>query len=257
VQIKIVQDAAARFLSDNATTVLTAGGVVGTAATAFLAWRGGYKAAQVITAEESRRTAEDAEPVSPKEKFRMAAPHFVPPIASGSLTIAAIVMAHRMSATKAAALAAAYGVSQRQLDEYKAKVAEKLTGTKREQVQDELAQERANRNPNSSQIIVLGDDVLCYDQPTDRYFRSTMEKLRSAENAANAEIIHHGYCPATFFYDELELEPTTWTTNMGWCQPFRLEITTIQARDGRPCLAIDFDKLPIEDFVRGQPSQYS
>lgn len=267
MQIQI-PDIASRFLKDNATTVLTAGGVVGTVVTAALSVRAGLKTSEALFEAQYDRTHDehgdriddDQDPMRPMtkvEKAQVIWPYFVPPVVTGGLTIGSIIMSHRMSAAKAAALAAAYGMSQKQLEEYKAKVAEKLTGQKAKQVQDELAQERSDKNPNSSQIIVVGDEVLCYDQPTDRYFRSTMEKIRKAENKANFDINHHGSCDAQTFYDELGLDPTAWTTNLGWPQNFQLEITTIEAKDGRPCIAIDFNRLPVEDFVRGRPSQYS
>ena len=42
LNLQVIQSAAKRFWADNATTILTGGGVVGTVATGVLAWRGGY-----------------------------------------------------------------------------------------------------------------------------------------------------------------------------------------------------------------------
>jgi hypothetical protein len=111
VQIRIVQDTAARFLRDNATTVLTAGGVVGTVATGVLSVRAGMKYSEIIRQEEIRRTAEATAdhspgPVTITDKAKLVGVHFIPPVVVGGLTITSVVMAHRMSAAKAAALAA-------------------------------------------------------------------------------------------------------------------------------------------------------
>jgi hypothetical protein len=261
-----IQKKAQEFAAENASTLLTAGGVVGTVGTAILAGRAGYKYAQLIDEVERERLIKltedeqgDAERESVKltklEKAQVAGIHFVPPIIAGTATIGSIVMANRMSAQKAAALAAAYGLTQNQFEEYKEKVAEKLTGPKKQQVQDELAQERANRTPGSGQFVVVeGGDVLCFDQPTGRYFKSTMEKINRAVNKTNEEIIHGDHAPANFFYQELGLPDTTWGDAVGWNSDnlVALDISTILSPEDEktPCLAIDFKTLPSENYLR-------
>jgi hypothetical protein len=148
-------------------------------------------------------------------------------------------------------LAAAYGLAERNLSEYKEKVAEKLTGPKKQQVDDELAQDRVNRTPGHD-VIVIGDgEILCFDEPTGRYFRSTMDKIKSAVNAVNAEIIHHDHVNATFFYEELDMPGTTWTDEVGWNndQLLDLKYSTVLTPDDKPCISIDFKVLPRADYI--------
>lgn len=248
------------LLEENSSTLLTAGGIVGTVGTAVLAWRGGYKTSEAFRAIELEelRTAleEDKEPdyekaLSTQEKVRILIPQVLPPVIGGSLTIAAIVMGHRMNAQRAAALAAVYGLSQRQLEEYKKKAEEKLGVKKSTDVVDELAQDRVNTAPGSTQIIVVDGEVLCFDEPTGRYFKSTMEKINQAVNATNAEIHHHEHASASYFYEELGLPCTTWTDEVGWNRDHLLElkISTVMAEDNRPCIAIDFKNLPQANYV--------
>jgi Family of unknown function (DUF6353) len=251
------------FVSENSATLLTAGGVVGTVATAVLAGRAGFKAATIIHSQalqivpdEDRTVGKDfagLPDLTLGEKLKLTGLHFVPPVITGSATVASIIMANRMSAQRAAALAAAYGLTQKQFDEYRAKVAEKLTGPKNQQITDELAQDDVDRTPGATNLVVIsGDEVLCFDRPTGRYFKSTMEKLNSAVHSTNEEIINHGYAAASYFYSELELPDTTWSDNVGWNldNTLKLDITTTQAEDGRPCLAINFARFPVEDFHR-------
>lgn len=244
------------LVAENATTVLTAGGVVGAVATGILAFRAGVKYQEVVEEELLEIIKVEAphittvHPLSTKEKIKVAWPHLIPPVAIGGVTVGCVVMSHRMSAAKAAALAAAYGVSQKQLEEYKAKMAEKLGVTKNEKAKTEMAQERANETPGASTVVIFGDEVLCFDESTGRYFKSTMEKIRRAENSTNQEIINHGFADASHFYSELELPGTRWSDDVGWTEPFELEISTIVA-DDKPCLSIDFKKAPVLDYVRG------
>lgn len=256
-----VRQKATEFATANAAVLLTAGGVVGTVATGIVSWRGGYKTANKI-GEENRDFFEEAQrngesdswtPMSTKDQAIRAIPYALPPLVIGGATIASIIMGHKVSAQKAAALAAAYGLAERNLSEYKEKVTEKLTGPKKQAIEDEIAQDRVNNTPGASQVIVLDGDVLCFDQSTGRYFRGSMEKINRALNSLNAEIQNHGHASAQYFYDELDLEETTWTKDVGWGntgQLVELVITTTKSHDEKPCLAIDFNRLPIPDYIQ-------
>lgn len=245
------------LLEENATTLLTAAGVVGTVATAVLTGRAAFQAAKKLQEHEYEVIAEVESPeeanleLTKQKKFLIAAPYFIPPVVTGSATIASIIMANRISAQKAAALAAAYGLAERNLSEYKDKVAEKLTGPKKTAIDDELAQDRVNRTGGHESIVVVEGEVLCFDEPTGRYFRSTMERMQRAVNTVNAEILHHDHASASFFYEELELPATTWTEEVGWNtdQLLELKYSTVLSPDGRPCIAIDFKVLPKIDYI--------
>src|SRR5213075_1850897 len=117
-----VKRLAGQFLEENASSILTAGGVIGVTMTAVLTGKASYKAGQLIQQEEERLEVE----MSTTEKVKMVWPSFIPPVALGAATIGSIVAANMMSAKRAAALAAAYGISERNLREYKEKTLEKL-----------------------------------------------------------------------------------------------------------------------------------
>jgi len=259
--INDVRRRAQHLLEDNASTILTAGGVVGTVTTAVLSGRAGYKFAQLVTTENAERLVRyedhnddgDGDILLTKtDKIRLGIVYFVPPVMTGGVTIASIVMANRMSAQKAAALAAAYGLSQRQLEEYKHKVAEKLGATKTQKLEDELAQDRVNNTPGSNQIVIIEGEVLCFDEPTGRYFRSTMEQINQAVNAINTAILHQDHASASQFYEELGLPATTWTDEVGWNtdQLVELKFSTVMSPDNKPCIAIDFKYLPKVNYIQ-------
>jgi uncharacterized protein DUF6353 len=255
-----VKQKAAHLLSENATTLLTAGGVVGTVATAILTGRATFKAAEIIRSKElgaiheegtTDSIAEGTMGLSTRQRVALVWPLYIPPVLTGGATITSIIMANRMSAQKAAALAAAYGLAERNLSEYKEKVSEKLTGPKKQAIDDELAQDRVNKTDGYQNIVVVEGEVLCFDEPTGRYFRSTMENINKAVNATNAEILHHDHANASFFYEELDLPATTWTDEVGWNsdQLLDLKFSTVMSPDGRPCIAIDFKILPKPDYI--------
>src|SRR5205814_1440714 len=115
-------------------------------------------------------------------------------VAAGVGTIGAIIFANRISSKRAAALAAAYAISEGRFSEYKEKMKEKMGIQKEKKFADEITQERVNANPPTGSVLVLGaGDVLCRDEFTGRYFRSTVETIKRAENEVNHEIMHSGY----------------------------------------------------------------
>lgn len=255
-----MQDAALRFFKDNATTVLTAGGVIGTVTTAALSFRAGAKYNQLVFEETLDRIGPEAragweadvattQPLSRADKARIVAPHLIPPVVLGTATVGSIVLSHQISASKAAALAAAYSVSQRNFEDYKAKLEEKLGVQKQEKAKAEMAQERANRTPGANAVVIFGDEVLCFDEPTGRYFKGTMEKIRQAQNKCNQTILEVGYADASEFYSLIDLPGTRWSDDVGWDKPFNVTISTI-VHDDKPCLSLDFDPLPVLDYNR-------
>lgn len=256
-----MQEGAKKLVADNAQILLTAGGVVGTVGTGLLAWRGGYRAAEIIRDEELKHIHENGTEetlsnatmgLSKAQRVALVWTYAAPPMLIGGATIGSIIMSHRMSASKAAALAAAYGLSQKQFEEYREKVAEKLTGPKNQAIKDELAQDRVNKTSGSSQIIVVEGQVLCFDQPTGRYFQSTMDDIKKAEIFTNQEILHHDVASATFFYEQLGLPPTTWSEDVGWNTDNMVEIeySTVLAYNDRPCIAINFKNMPSPNYLR-------
>src|SRR3954463_11681376 len=91
---------AAVLLSENATTLLTAGGVVGTVATAVLTRRATCKAVEIIQ-DESYENIEGTDKLkviflSKTERVKLVWPLYIPPVLTGGLTVGSIIMANRM-----------------------------------------------------------------------------------------------------------------------------------------------------------------
>ena len=248
------------LLNDNSTTLLSVAGVGGSIATALLTARATFKAADVIAKEVKELESTEQELVDLKlakvdfsktEKTKMVWHLYLPPVASGVLTVTCIIAAHRISTKQIVALTAAAGISERALTEYKDKVLERFGAKEDEKIRDDIAQDRVSAFPASSQIMITGSgDVLCYDMLTGRYFHSTMENLKRAENKVNYELIHYMSCSLTHFYDEIGLPPTSYSDTHGWNMNHHMELkfSTVFSEDNRPCIAIDFSRQPIVDY---------
>lgn len=262
-----LQQKAGRILVDNAEAILTAGGVIGTVATAILTGRSATKAASVVHQEALSISADDAESIgetfaglpdlSTRDKVKLTWPLYVPPALVGTATVTSIVMANRISVQRAAALAAAYGISEGRLQEYKDKVAEKLTGPKAQAIQDDIAKDRVSNNPPGKQVVIVGGgDVLCYDIFTGRYFRSSVDLIKKAENEVNQELMGTTMAPASVFYAEIGLPATGVTDLVGWggidATGVEVIFSTIMTDDQQPCVAIDFSPAPTYNYDRLQ-----
>lgn len=259
-----LQKKGAELLTQNASALLTAGGVIGTVATAVLSARATVKAAEIIRDEELKHIhpggledgptdviPEGTMGLSPVGKAKLVWPHFIPPVIVGGATIASIVMANRLSAQHAAALAAAYGVSAKQRDEYKAKLEQKLGMKKAEEARVEIQEQRVAKNPLRDNMIIVGTGpVLCYDSFSDRYFKSTADHIRKAVQVVNGEIDTGQYCKLDVFYNELELPDVQFGDMLGWntSHPCSVSISTMLINDSEACLTIEFNNLPMPNY---------
>jgi hypothetical protein len=247
-----IQQKALQLFNQHGSTVLTAGGVVGTVGTAVLTGRASYKAGEIVTRERVERDVPD---IPTKEKVAMTWPLFLPPVGVGGVTIVSIIMAHRISAMKIAALATAYGISEKRFEEYRTKALERLGVNKETKLRDDIAQDRVNDNPPDGQVIIIGgNDVLCYDMLTGRYFKSNVEALMKAQNYINNELFHYQSASLSQFFEEVGLPPTNYTDTVGWSQikdgQLEVKISTVRSPDDKPCLAVDFNNLPHPDYTQ-------
>ena len=248
----------AKFLLENhSTTILTGVGVGGTVATAVLSSRASFKAARLID-EEKRiiniAVEDNLDPVtlSKTEIVKLTWMLFLPPVAAGVTTITAIVVANRISSTKIAALAVAGGISERALQEYKEKVVEKLGERQNQKIHDEVAQARVDNNPPGEVIVTGNGEVLCYDMLTGRYFHSTVESIKAAENKTNHDMLNQMGVSLAEFHDHVGLPGTPYTDSVGWQGPDLIKVifSTTMSPDQRPCIAIDFDRPPVLEWTK-------
>ena len=241
---------AEKFTIDNSPLILTVVGVTGTITTAYLTGQAAFRAADII-----RDYKDEAQALTSfKEKVNVTWKEYIPAGAVGIITIVAIISANQIGTRRTAAIAAAYSLSDKAFNEYKEKVVEKLGQRKEESIRDELAQDRVDSNPAASRgIIVAGSgEVLCYEQFTGRYFKSSMDELKAAQNEVNARIISDNYASLSDFYDEMSLPHTSVSDEIGWNSDrlMELEFSTVLSDDGKPCIAIDYRVSPVRDYFR-------
>jgi hypothetical protein len=240
-----------KLTTDNSPAILTGLAVAGTLTTAYLTGKASVKAAEILREEAIRWDVPTSE-LKPKYVVEATWKLYIPAASSAALTIACIVGANQIGTRRAAAMAAAYSLSERAYTEYREKVVEKIGQSKERGYRDEIMQERVTNDPISREVIVSGLDVLCYDKFTGRYFTSDMETLKKAQNDTNYQINSDYYASLTDFYNRVGLRPTGMSDEVGWNSDKLLELSfsSVLADDGRPCLAFEFVVVPIRGYYR-------
>lgn len=248
---------AGKLAIDNSPRILTAVGVVGTVTTAYLAGKASFEAADMIrlkeTIEENRGKIQGDPREVMKERVQLVWRLYIPAATTGVATIACIIAANQVGARRAAGLAAAYSIAEKTAEEYKAKVIEKIGERKEEQIRDEIAQDRVNKTYlDDVEILGLDEGELCYDTFSDRYFRNTVEGIRSAENDFNHALLHNGYGSLSEFYATLGLSSPPYSESIGWNSDRLVEVrfSTVMAPGDKPCIAIGFKNEPAPNYGR-------
>lgn len=244
---------AEKLAIDNSPAILTAIGVTGVLTTAYLAGTASFKAAEILDDEQKNLDYQrKSHPLEPKEKVLIVWKLYIPAMASGVLTVVCVISANRIGTRRAAAVAAAYTISERAFAEYKEKVVERMGAPKEQKLRDDLAQERVNRTPlGENGVVVMGNGaVLCFDQASGRYFNSSMEELKKAQNDINYQIINDMYASLGDFYGKLGIASTAFSEEVGWTTDLQLELifSATLSDDQRPCIAIDFRKAPLRGY---------
>ena len=86
--------------------------------------------------------------------------------------------------------------------EYKAKVVEQIGAKKADKIEEELAQDKLDKNPANEKTVVLTGkgQYLCFDSFSSRYFRSDIESIRKIENVFNQRLLREDWLCITQTY---------------------------------------------------------
>lgn len=239
---------ASKFTIDNSPSILTAVGVVGAISTAYLTGRAAFEASNLIALKEgSEQVVLDT-----REKTELTWKLYIPAVSSGVMTVTCIIAANRIGSKRAAAMAAAYTITEKAFTEYREKVVEKIGANKEQAIRDEVAQDLVCDHPvANNEVIVLQGDVLFMDSFSKRYFRSDVEAVKHAQNAVNHMIIHDGYASLTDLYNQLGIPSLPTSNEVGWNADRLLEIefsTTLESN--QPCIVMGFVVEPIRSYYR-------
>lgn len=266
MKLNILAKQAKQAISDNSPAILTALGVTGTLTVAYLTGKASFKAAEIIREAEDKDCRgnemcanghlSEGNPC-PKDssldnwdKIDLVWREFIPAAGICAMTIAVIIGANHISTRRVAAFASAYSMAERGFNQYKDKVLDKVGDKKEKEIRDEVAKQQLRDHPaRKTPIIITGKgDHLCFDAHSGRYFQSDIERVRSAVNDINFQILNGGSDSASLsdYWNLIGLDPTSGSDDIGWRTDKKLEChyTSELTKEGVPCLVITFLTLP-------------
>lgn len=241
------------FVSRRSPEILTGIGIAGMVTTTVLAVKATPKALELI---EERKKEIWVDKLSPVELVKTAWKPYVPAAVTCVMSTACLIGASSVNLRRNAALATAYKLSETALTEYREKVIETIGEKKEHTIRDKVAEERVKKNPVSKNEVIITNTgkTLCYDPISGRYFYSSIEKIKSAENKLNKTMIHDfsGYVSLNDFYDEIGLDHTSVGDDLGWNTDKLIDIHfSSQLNDnGEPSVVLDYTTAPKYDYYK-------
>lgn len=242
-----------QFANKHSPEILTGIGIAGMITTTVLAVRATPKALELLGEKKNEDWVDE---LSPLEVVKTAWRPYVPAAVTGVASVACLIGASSVNAKRNAALATAYKLSETALTEYREKVIETIGEKKEKTVRDKVAEERVKKNPVSKSEVIITNNgtTLCFDPISARYFKSSIDKIKRAENELNKQMLHDisGYVSLNEFYDELGLDHTSVGDDLGWSVDRLIDISfSSQLNDnGEPSVVLDYLVAPKYDFYK-------
>lgn len=240
-----------RFLKKNSSTILTVVGAAGVVGTAVTAVKATPKALDILRVVEE----EKGEELTKFEKVKVAGPVYIPSILIGAATIACIFGANVLNKRQQAALMSAYALLDNSYKEYRGKVKE-LYG---DEVDLHIKKEIAKDKYDTSGITLEEDEILFYDEYSERYFEASMDKVREAEYQINKIISTNGGAYLNEYYAMLGIDDYEYGDYMGWSREQMMDGSwnpwldfvhnKVEMEDGLECIIIAFGIDPSYDFL--------
>jgi hypothetical protein len=242
-------------IAQNSPTILTGLSVAGLISTVIMAVRTTPKAIRIIdvaktgrylTAQEKNESPDD---LTKLDIIKLTWKCYIPVMIMGGVTIGCIIGANSINLRRNAALASAYSLSETVLKEYQSKVVETIGENKERKIKDEIAKDKIIKNPVDDNEVIITNygETLCYDSLSGRYFKSDIERIRSAFNTVSYDMMSEMFISLNQLYSELGLRGTELGDQLGWhvdggkLEPdFSSQLTD----DGRPCLVINYSVMP-------------
>ena len=231
--------------------LLIGAGIIGSVGAIILSVKATPKALDCI---EEKKKEEKKEKLSVAETVEATWKCYVPAAITETVSIGCIVAGTKVSLSRTATLAAAYVLKDTQFNDYKTKVKEVIGEKKEESVKDAVAAEKIERNPvTSNQVIITGKgETLCYDTTFGTYFTSDIEKIRRVINDLNYNMRSEMFISVNELYYALGIPRIGIGDDLGWNIDkegyIDIHFSSQLSNDGRPCLALVYTVGPRFDY---------
>lgn len=237
-------------LTKHSPEILIGLGVAGLLGTTILAVR---ETPKVLKLLDKKKEELDVEKLSVKDTVKTVWKNYIPCAVLAVTSVACIVGASNISARRNAALAAAYAIGNKAFSDYKEEVINLLGEEKEKEIKEKVADRLLKENPVTSKEVIITDnnEHLCYDEITGRYFKSSQNKIKEAQNIINDRLRDEMWVSLNDLYYELGLPNVRVGDDLGWNVDdgyLDIILSSRIAEDGTPCLTLDYAVGPRYDY---------
>lgn len=233
------------FVVSNRAEMLAGASLVGLAATTYLSGKAALEINRCLANDAlTKETLQNPEVA--KKVLTAAAPAAL----AAGFTAACIVGSQVIAHKQYGALMAAYMLGQDKLKAFESKTVNLIGENQTQEIKAEVAQQRVLMNPvtsSSGYVIDTGHgQTLCLDVMSGRYFKSSVEALRRAQNDVNEQINGDWSATLNEFYQYLGLGTIKLGDDLGWntANPLRLAFDSALTSSGEPVLVLDYEAYP-------------
>lgn len=256
---------ATRVLKKRSPEILTGFGIAGMVTTTVLAVKATPKALTLIQdaeiekvdvqVKEGKGQDELVKTLTPAEVVKVAWKPYIPAALLGTASVACLIGANSVHTRRHAALYSAYKLSETALTEYKDKVKEIVPEKKVKEIKQKLAEDKVENivknedcKEQKAKVIVSNDgDAWFVDPFTNGTFLCTETKIREAIVNLNYRLMDEMFVSLSDLYDELGLEHTQNSDEIGWCiddGKIRPDFSDGVVKNGKAYIVMDFLKRP-------------
>ena len=196
------------YLKRNGSTILTVLGGVGVVSTTVLAIQATPKALSLIDSAKKKK----GEKLTELEKFKTAAPVYIPTVLSGVATLGCIFGANILNKRYQSSLISAYALLDNSYKDFRAKVVDLYGDDANNEINESIAKDKYEKTD------VDENEVLFYDAFSKRYFTSSLVTVSRAEYYINRDINMRGWAELNEFYEYLDIDPIEGGDALGWSE---------------------------------------
>lgn len=248
--MKSILKPVATVMDKNLPTIFGVCGGISFTGAAVLSFRAGTKAGDIL--KELPETEDKKEEI--KMKSKALAPIIAPPATAWLIGMGFLYLSNREYLKRLAVMSLAYTVAEKKGMDVMEKVKETFGDKKAEKIQSDISQDNViAETPEASQIILTGHgEYLCQDGWSGRYFKSSIEAVKTAVNELNASLLRNGYASINDFYAYLGLQTVQYGDEIGWCREcddlVEMNYDSCLTTDGVPCVVLRYNAAPRYDF---------
>lgn len=236
------------FVVKHEPEILVGIGLSGMLFTTYYTAKATAKAVKIIQENEA-----DGKVLTNKEKFKLVWKLYLPVLGGIVGSSACIIGGNRVQNKRAAALAAAYTMSETALQEYRDKTLEIAGAQKEQKIHESISADGVSNAIGKSEVVITGDgDSLFYEPLSGRFFKTNWNKILKAANELNSNALSgfDGTITLTDWFDKLGLSKTNisdtigWNTNKGQKGLIDISIDSTITPDDVPCGSIYYNNRP-------------